>query len=267
MIISFEHVGVRVRDVDASLGFYRDILGGEVVRSGIISGSGVRLEYVQIGQAIVELLGPHTDRLGYDHIAFDVEDIDAAYRDLSAAGFAFPVPPKTAGSGIGRIAFLEDPEGLRLELLAQPRPAKPVSELAMNPHLKSFDHVQVRVTDLGRARRFYQDRFDGRLIKDYGSMGEGTRFQFVQCGTIQERRPLIELTHHPDWKPGDSPRLGHIALVVDDVQAATEDLRDRGADVEFGTRPMTTAPARKSMLRDPDGNRVELIDRGDLRDM
>jgi catechol 2,3-dioxygenase-like lactoylglutathione lyase family enzyme len=56
---------------------------------------------------------------GWDHLALEVEDIDAAYAELSAAGIPFHVPPEDFPEEAPsvRIAFFKDPDGNVLELV------------------------------------------------------------------------------------------------------------------------------------------------------
>jgi catechol 2,3-dioxygenase-like lactoylglutathione lyase family enzyme len=54
-------------------------------------------------------------RYGYDHIGLEVEDVDDAYKDLSARGFSFFMPPTDVPNL--RIAFFKGPEDITIELV------------------------------------------------------------------------------------------------------------------------------------------------------
>jgi len=55
---------------------------------------------------------------GYGHIAIGVPDVAGTCARLAAAGVKMPVPPKTRASG-NTMAFIEDPDGYRIELLTR----------------------------------------------------------------------------------------------------------------------------------------------------
>ena len=54
-------------------------------------------------------------RYGYDHIGLEVDDVDAAYQDITRKGFSFITPPKDIPNL--RIAFFKGPEDITIELL------------------------------------------------------------------------------------------------------------------------------------------------------
>jgi catechol 2,3-dioxygenase-like lactoylglutathione lyase family enzyme len=54
-------------------------------------------------------------RYGYDHIGLEVDDVDAAYRDISGKGFSFFAPPRDIPNL--RIAFFKGPEDITIELI------------------------------------------------------------------------------------------------------------------------------------------------------
>jgi len=53
-------------------------------------------------------------RYGYDHLGFDVEDVDAAYKELKEKGITFTISPTDVVNG--RMAFLRGPDGITIEL-------------------------------------------------------------------------------------------------------------------------------------------------------
>ncbi|MFD0733210.1 VOC family protein [Planotetraspora mira] len=96
---SFGHVAVTVDDLDATLAFYRDTLGYQVI--GQISQNqdprGFLLTYLQAGESVLEVFtftapttpspwAPEANRHGFRHIAIAVDDVDKARARLVAAG-------------------------------------------------------------------------------------------------------------------------------------------------------------------------------------
>ena len=118
------HTCVRVRDIDASLSFYRALGLEERGRLNFDSAYNVylglpgdedRLELtVNIGREEPYDLGD-----GYNHFAVTVEDIDTALADLAEIGVQPEKPPYRPGErdDLPRIAFVSDPDGYRVELI------------------------------------------------------------------------------------------------------------------------------------------------------
>jgi glyoxylase I family protein len=84
--------------------------------------------FVGAGGTAIEIVGEATAgaarpagfaRRGWQHLAWEVSDVDAAYADLSARGIAFRLPPEDFPEGASsvRIAFFEDPDGNLIELI------------------------------------------------------------------------------------------------------------------------------------------------------
>jgi lactoylglutathione lyase len=124
MATRFVHTCVRVRDIDASLRFY-ELLGYE--RRGKLRfetaynvylglpGDGDTLELtVNVGREEAYDLGE-----GYNHIALTVDDLDGLLAQLADAGVQPEKPPYAPGGReeIGRICFVADPDGYRIELI------------------------------------------------------------------------------------------------------------------------------------------------------
>ena len=231
------------------LEFYRDFLGGELIRASHIPSSDTKLAYVQIGERVVEFLCPpqaDPSRLGLEHIAFSVDDLDRSYENMKAAGVVFSVAPKTAGSGVGRVAFLSDPDGIRVELLAQPRFNRPVSTLKMNGHLADTDHVSLRVADAARSRAFYERHFGAKRMT----------FDYMACGAN-----VLELVQVNGGEPPAGSRLQHLALRVDDVDRTVADFAGAGIRIDGEPRDAATRIGRVAVILD----RIEVLDRADLR--
>ncbi|MCI4317738.1 MAG: VOC family protein, partial [Thermoplasmata archaeon] len=136
---SFDYTAIRVRDLERSIAFYRDLLGLRVCFRGPVESTGgevVLLECNGTGQRL-ELNRYSTDgRFGapyregdeLDHLAFAVDDVFAATEHLRNNGVKIKIEPP----GLGRVpsAYALDPDGIWVELRpGRKRPgeaAKPV---------------------------------------------------------------------------------------------------------------------------------------------
>jgi lactoylglutathione lyase len=124
----FDHVAVTVSELDKALAFYGDGLGFPIIGKLIFNDKrGFVITYLKAQTAVLELFSfsdptrgnawnPDIMVLGLKHIGFNVERIDAAMKDLKAAGI--PILRETVESfGNTRTALFEGPDGLALELV------------------------------------------------------------------------------------------------------------------------------------------------------
>ena len=122
-------------------------------------------------------------------------------------------------------------------------------------------HTMIRVGDLDRSIKFYTDVLGMQLLrrKDYPD-GKFT-LAFIGYGPETEHA-VIELTYN--WGTGKydlGNAFGHIALEVDDAYKACEDIKKRGGKVAREAGPMKHGSTVIAFIEDPDGYKVELIQR------
>jgi methylmalonyl-CoA epimerase len=134
-----DHVGVVVRDIDASLGFYVDVLGLTVSVDVPLSDGSTRLAYLEAGDTTLQLVqplrvGPLTEFLeshgeGLHHICFAVDDLVDAIRSLPGRE---PDDGIYVGGRNCRVSFIRArPNGMALELTEM----RPVAEAAQPAQL------------------------------------------------------------------------------------------------------------------------------------
>ena len=122
-------------------------------------------------------------------------------------------------------------------------------------------HTMLRVGDLDRSIKFYTEVLGMKLLrrKDYPD-GEFT-LAFVGYGDESDNT-VIELTYNWDTDGYDiGSGYGHIALEVDDVYKATDDIKLRGGKILRDAGPMNAGTTIISFVEDPDGYPIELIGR------
>ena len=120
-------------------------------------------------------------------------------------------------------------------------------------------HTMLRVGDLDRSIRFYTEVLGMKLLrkKDYPD-GRFT-LAFVGYGDESDNT-VIELTHNWDTDAYEiGTGYGHIALEVEDVYQATEEIGRRGGRVIREAGPMNAGTTIISFVEDPDGYQIELI--------
>lgn len=112
-ILKINHQSMPIRDRKRALGFWRDLLGLELVPTQ--EGTGDRLIWMRAADgSMVHLLQRDDQDRPNIHTAFEVEDFDAALKTMMDAGFAIVKGPLERADG-QRAFYVFDPEGNRLE--------------------------------------------------------------------------------------------------------------------------------------------------------
>lgn len=120
-------------------------------------------------------------------------------------------------------------------------------------------HTMIRVGNLDRSIQFYTEVLGMKLLrrKDYPE-GEFT-LAFIGYGEESDNT-VIELTYNWGQDSYDvGTGFGHIALEVDDVYQATEEIRNRGGKIIRDAGPMNAGTTIIAFVEDPDGYQIELI--------
>lgn len=116
-IVKIDHLGIAVKSIDEGKKFWTDILGLEFEGSETVETQKVTTAFFPVGESEVELLestapdGPVAKYIekkgaGLQHIAFRVEDIEAALKELAEKGVRLIDEIPRKGAGGAKIAFL-----------------------------------------------------------------------------------------------------------------------------------------------------------------
>ena len=120
------HTMIRVGNLERSLAFYSELLGMRVLRKQDYPGGRFTLAFVGYGDeadhTVVELTHnwdtDHYDiGTGFGHLALGVEDIYRSCDELRAKGAKITREPGPMKHGGSEIAFIEDPDGYKIELI------------------------------------------------------------------------------------------------------------------------------------------------------
>jgi len=138
------------------------------------------------------------------------------------------------------------------------------SPAAQGPAASSYRllHTMIRVLDLDKSLDFYTRHLGMKLLRrnDYPS-GEFT-LAFVGYGDEADHT-AIELTHNWGQKEpyAIGTAFGHLAVSVPDIYATCESLAKEGVKIPRPPGPMKHGTTVIAFIEDPDGYKIELIER------
>ena len=122
-----------------------------------------------------------------------------------------------------------------------------------------FLHTMLRVTDLDRSIAFYREVLDMELIRRKECPDGRFTLAFLGYGP-ESQQTVLELTHNwdiADYEIGSA--YGHIAIGVEDVYKACEEVKRRGGTVTREAGPMKHGDTILAFIEDPDGYKIELL--------
>jgi len=122
-------------------------------------------------------------------------------------------------------------------------------------------HTMVRITDPAKSRAFYEAlgfRFERDMDIVRNGELEATNYFFG----VGDRKAVLELTYNHDGRTYDlGSGYGHIALAVDDLGETLKQLAAQGIEPEREPYRVREGGSLLCFVRDPDGYRLELIEK------
>jgi methylmalonyl-CoA/ethylmalonyl-CoA epimerase len=128
---ALHHVAMAVEDLDEAVETYTRLFGAEVEFRGTIPGQGVEACYLRLGEGRVELLAALAEDTpvgrflarrgpGMHHVAFEVTDLPATLRELTAAGANVIDEKPRPGLGGSEVSFVhpESAHGVLVEVVS-----------------------------------------------------------------------------------------------------------------------------------------------------
>lgn len=127
-------------------------------------------------------------------------------------------------------------------------------------NIRSIHHIAILTDDYEKSKRFYTEVLGFGVIREtWRAERKSYKLDLAVAGHYQ-----IELFSFPDYRErGSYPEakgLRHLAFAVDDVEAAAEELRAKGVDVE-NVRTDKLTGKRFVFFNDPNGQPLELYER------
>jgi lactoylglutathione lyase len=122
-------------------------------------------------------------------------------------------------------------------------------------------HTMIRVNDLDESLKFYCDHLGMKLLRRQEYPGGRFTLAFVGYGD-EASDSVIELTYNWDTHQYDlGNAFGHLAIDVPDIHKYCDGLRAKGIKVVREPGPMKHGSTEIAFIEDPNGYRIELIQR------
>ena len=130
----------------------------------------------------------------------------------------------------------------------------------------TFIHTCYRILDPARSEDFYVNKLG---LKKVGEMDLGSSTNHFFALEEDPASPMLELTHnHDQAEPYDKGNgYAHVAFTVEDLESMVADLKDQGVNVTLEPKTLTADgnDYRIAFIEDPDGYKIELVQRGTMK--
>jgi lactoylglutathione lyase len=122
-------------------------------------------------------------------------------------------------------------------------------------------HTMLRVGDLGRSIDFYTGVLGMKVLRQKEYPDGRFTLAFVGYGD-EDKEAVLELTHNWDTRKYElGTGYGHVALEVEDAYKACDEVKRRGGKVTREAGPMKHGTTVIAFVEDPDGYKIEFIQR------
>jgi lactoylglutathione lyase len=120
----------------------------------------------------------------------------------------------------------------------------------------------LRVGDMDRSVKFYTEVLGMKLLRTTDRPDQKYSLAFVGYDS-EDRAAVLELTYNYGVDKYDlGSGYGHVALAVPDAASACEEVKKRGGKVTREAGPVKGGTTVIAFVEDPDGYKIELIERG-----
>lgn len=209
---------------------------------------------------------------GFGHVCITVDNIQAACQRIEDAGYKFQ--KKLSDGRMRHVAFALDPDDYWVEMVSDNKVEDTEGIKETDPSTYRFNHTMIRVKDHSKSLRFYQDILGMSLLRTSESPSSGFNLYFLGyvpgANNDVNTKPLegvLELTwnygtekdegfhyHNGNSEPQG---FGHLAISVDDLDAACQRLEEKG--VSWKKRLTDGRMKNVAFVLDPDGYWIEVV--------
>ncbi|XP_077210866.1 putative lactoylglutathione lyase, chloroplastic isoform X1 [Tasmannia lanceolata] len=255
------HVVYRVGDLDKTIKFYTECLGMKLLRKRDIPEERYTNAFLGYGPEdshfVVELTynyGEDKYDIGtaFGHFGIAVEDVSKTVDLIKAKGGKVTREPGPVKGGNTVIAFIEDPDGYKFELLERGPSPEPLCQ------------VMLRVGDLDRSINFYEKAFGMVLLRKQDNPEYKYTIAFMGYGP-EDKSAVLELTYNYGVKEYDKGNgYAQIAIGTDDVYKTAEAIKLYGGTITREPGPLPGINTKITACLDPDGWKSVFVDNIDF---
>uniref|UniRef100_A0A0D9VEU5 lactoylglutathione lyase n=1 Tax=Leersia perrieri TaxID=77586 RepID=A0A0D9VEU5_9ORYZ len=279
------HVVYRVGDLDKTIKFYTECLGMKLLRKRDIPEEKYTNAFLGYGPEdshfVVELtynygVDKYDIGAGFGHFGVAVDDVAKTVELIRAKGGKVTREPGPVKGGKTVIAFVEDPDGYKFEILERPGTPEPLCQ------------VMLRVGDLDRAISFYEKACGMELLRkrdnpEYkvisnlqilthlyplASQANGIAIHYTVAMMgygPEDKNAVLELTYNygvTEYDKGNA--YAQIAIGTDDVYKTAEVVKLSGGQVVREPGPLPGISTKITSIVDPDGWKSVFVDNIDF---
>jgi catechol 2,3-dioxygenase-like lactoylglutathione lyase family enzyme len=228
---AYDHLHLAAAEPAKAVAWYREHLGAQ---------AGDLPDRVQFGKTIFAFsqsanVQPSEGSV-IDHVGLSFANLEAKVKELEAAGARVLTPPREA-PGLFKLAFVQDPFGVKLEL---------VEDAA----LLGFHHIHLRVPDPEAALAWYVQMFGGERSRLKGRL-DAVKYSDPDVWLLAQKADGAA--------PSQGHAIDHLGWRATDIDAKIADLKKQGVNVTG--EPRDVRDLRVAFVEDPSRVRIELVRR------
>jgi lactoylglutathione lyase len=256
------HVVYRVGDLDKTIKFYTECLGMKLLRKRDIPEEKYTNAFLGYGPEdtnfVVELtynygVDKYDIGTGFGHFGIAVEDVQKVVDLVKAKGGKVTREPGPVKGGKSIIAFVEDHDGYKFELIQRSATPEPLCQ------------VMLRVGDLDRAVQFYEKAFGMTEFRRRDNPDQKYTLAMVGYGDDEMKTTVLELTYNygvTEYTKGNG--YAQIAVGTNDVYKTAEAVKSFGGKITREPGPLPGINTKITACLDPDGWKSVFVDNVDF---
>ncbi|GMI81266.1 GlyoxalaseI 6 [Hibiscus trionum] len=255
------HVVYRVGDLDQTIKFYTECFGMKLLRKRDIPEERYTNAFLGYGPEdshfVIELtynygLDQYDIGTAFGHFGIAVEDVAKTVELIKVKGGKVTREPGPVKGGTTVIAFVEDPDGYKFELIERRPAPEPLCQ------------VMLRVGDLDHSIKFYEKAFGMELLRTRDNPEYKYTIAMMGYGP-EDKNAVLELTYNygvTDYEKGNG--YAQIAIGTDDVYKTAEAVKLFGGKVTREPGPLPGVNTKIMSCLDPDGWKTVFVDNIDF---
>lgn len=255
------HVVYRVGDLDKTIKFYTECLGMKLLRKRDVPDERYTNVFLGYGPEdshfVIELTYNYgVDKYdignGFGHFGIAVDDVAKTVELVKAKGGKVTREPGPVRGGKTVIAFIEDPDGYKFELLERGPTPEPLCQ------------VMLRVGNLDRSIEFYEKAYGMELLRRRDNPHYKYTIAMMGYGP-EDKNAVMELTYNygvTEYHKGNA--YAQIAIGTDDVYSTAEAIKLCGGKVIREAGPLPGINTKITACLDPDGWKTVFVDNIDF---